>query len=373
MARRGGAAKGTRRPRRPTNPSAAASGDGDGEGGHRTDDGPPPRKRAGAGWSFFCCYLLRSQCPRLKGRTYIGFTVNPRRRIRQHNGEIVSGAWRTRRGRPWEMVLCIYGFPSNVAALQFEWAWQHPTESLAVRKAASGFKSLSGVANKIKLAYTMLNLPSWENLNLTVNFFSSKNVKFTAGCPALPSQMKTVVCPMEDLQCSAEGPSSSEEDDTNDGSQGHQEPANEPLGDKNSDNSSENPSSEAQPLLDEQIRDAGNEIEEGEDSMDELAPMEWRGVLGSDELDESRTSPQCSFNTDSDEDRVVNDKLGQASPMLMFSAGSDDIDGHVFDDNRDVVNLVTPTPVGRLRRRDCVVDICPKIIDLTASPIVIEL
>ncbi|KAL6639017.1 hypothetical protein ACP70R_022747 [Stipagrostis hirtigluma subsp. patula] len=373
MARRGGAAKGTRRPRKPSASAAASGGgDGEGEGGHGAENGPPPRKRAGAGGSFFCCYLLRSQCPRLKGRTYIGFTVNPRRRIRQHNGEIVSGAWRTRRGRPWEMVLCIYGFPSNVAALQFEWAWQHPTESLAVRKAASGFKSLSGVSNKIKLAYTMLNLPSWENLNLTVNFFSSKNVKFTAGCPALPSQMKTVVCPMEDLQCSAEGPSSSEEDDTNDDSQGHQEPADAPHEDENSGYPLQQPSSEAQPLLDEQIRNAGNEIE-GEESMDDLAPMEWHGVLGSNELDESRTSPRCSLSADSNDNGVVEDELGQASPMLMFSASSDDIHGHVFDENRDVVDLVTPTPVGRLRRRDCVADICPKIIDLTASPIVIEL
>lgn len=46
------------------------------------------------------------------------FTVNPRRRIRQHNGEIGSGAWRTKKRRPWEMVLCIYGFPTNVSALQ---------------------------------------------------------------------------------------------------------------------------------------------------------------------------------------------------------------------------------------------------------------
>ena len=50
--------------------------------------------------------------------------------------------------------------------LQFEWAWQHPVESLAVRKAAAGFKSLSGIANKIKLAYTMLTLPSWQKYGL---------------------------------------------------------------------------------------------------------------------------------------------------------------------------------------------------------------
>lgn len=154
---------------------------------------------------FFACYLLCSLSPRHKGRTYIGFTVNPQRRIKQHNGEKRCGAWRTKRGRPWEMILCIYGFPSNVSALRFEWAWQHPTESQAVRKAASSFKSLSGVANKIKLAYTMLTLPSWDNLNLTVNFFSTKYTKHIAGCPRLPKQMRFNICTMDDLPCYVEG------------------------------------------------------------------------------------------------------------------------------------------------------------------------
>ncbi|KAK6151320.1 hypothetical protein DH2020_013955 [Rehmannia glutinosa] len=154
-------------------------------------------KRAG----FFACYLLTSICPRFKGHTYIGYTLNPRRRIRQHNGEIGSGAWRTKRKRPWEMVLCIYGFPTNIAALQFEWAWQHPVESLAVRAAASSFKSLSGLANKIKLAYTMLTLPAWQSLNLTVNLFSTKYQKYTSGFAALPEQMRTRVCSMDELPC----------------------------------------------------------------------------------------------------------------------------------------------------------------------------
>ncbi|ONI16001.1 hypothetical protein PRUPE_3G073500 [Prunus persica] len=54
-----------------------------------------------------------------------------------------------------EMVLCIYVY-------QFEWAWQHPTVSKAVRQAAASFKSLGGVVSKIKLAYTMLTLPPWQ-------------------------------------------------------------------------------------------------------------------------------------------------------------------------------------------------------------------
>ncbi|KAF9661893.1 hypothetical protein SADUNF_Sadunf19G0116200 [Salix dunnii] len=177
---------------------------------------------------FFACYLLTSLCPRFKGHTYIGFTVNPRRRIRQHNGELRSGACRTKKRRPWEMVICVYGFPTNVAALQsineikiglsyhaldfgslpllalvseFEWAWQHPTESVAVRQAAAAFKSFSGVANKIKLAYTMLNLPSWQSLNITVNYFSTKYKVHSAGCPSLPKNMKVQICPINELPC----------------------------------------------------------------------------------------------------------------------------------------------------------------------------
>ncbi|KAL2333055.1 hypothetical protein Fmac_014268 [Flemingia macrophylla] len=153
------------------------------------------------GNGFFACYLLASLSPRYKGHTYIGFTVNPRRRIRQHNGEIGCGAWRTKKRRPWEMVLCIYGFPTNVSALQFEWAWQHPVESLAVRKAAIGFKSLSGIANKIKLAYTMLTLPSWQSMNITVNFLSTKYMKHCASCPSLPAHMKIKIGSLDELPC----------------------------------------------------------------------------------------------------------------------------------------------------------------------------
>ncbi|RDX80672.1 Structure-specific endonuclease subunit SLX1 [Mucuna pruriens] len=171
------------------------------------------------GNGFFACYLLASLSPRYKGHTYIGFTVNPRRRIRQHNGEIGCGAWRTKKRRPWEMVLCIYGFPTNVSALQFEWAWQHPVESLAVRKAAVGFKSLSGIANKIKLAYTMLTLPSWQSMNITVNFFSTKYMKHCAGCPSLPEHMKIKIGSLDELPCYGEkvdGLSENEDDNIDD-------------------------------------------------------------------------------------------------------------------------------------------------------------
>ena len=54
---------------------------------------------------FFGCYLLVSLNPAKKGRTYIGFTVNPERRLRQHNGEISAGAKVPHTSRCWPAAL----------------------------------------------------------------------------------------------------------------------------------------------------------------------------------------------------------------------------------------------------------------------------
>jgi hypothetical protein len=82
----------------------------------------------------FHCYLLRSLDPKHTNKTYVGFTVDPKRRLRQHNGVVQGGARTTsRQGRPWEFTSVIHGFPSQVKGLQFEWAWQHIDKSLAVR------------------------------------------------------------------------------------------------------------------------------------------------------------------------------------------------------------------------------------------------
>lgn len=70
-------------------------------------------------------YLLRSTpCP---ARPYIGYTVDPSQRLREHNGELRGGATATRSHRPWRLVVAVSGFRSQKEALAFEFAWQHPS------------------------------------------------------------------------------------------------------------------------------------------------------------------------------------------------------------------------------------------------------
>ena len=91
-------------------------------------------------------YLLQSiSNPR---KTYIGYTVNPKRRIRQHNGEIEGGAWKTYRARPWKMICYITGFPDSRTALQFEWCNNHPKQMKLTRR--------NGVKGRIKTLHQAL-------------------------------------------------------------------------------------------------------------------------------------------------------------------------------------------------------------------------
>lgn len=69
------------------------------------------------------CYILRSK---INGRIYIGYTVDFERRLRQHNGEIIGGAKKTSKHRPWEPLCVISGFYDNSTALRFEFRLQHP-------------------------------------------------------------------------------------------------------------------------------------------------------------------------------------------------------------------------------------------------------
>lgn len=70
--------------------------------------------------SSWYCYCLQSESK----ATYIGATVNPDRRLSQHNRERSGGAKATGRSKGWKRICCVTGFPSQRDALQFEWKWK---------------------------------------------------------------------------------------------------------------------------------------------------------------------------------------------------------------------------------------------------------
>lgn len=133
--------------------------------------------------TFYGCYLLESLSQR--NRTYIGFTMDPCRRLRQHNGEIAAGAWKTHKGRPWKMVLCVWGLPNKIAALQFEYAWQHPAVCRHVKTAVShlGFcnltargrqRAIMGTKKNLQVLLEMLQVSPYCRMPLRVHVLDSK-------------------------------------------------------------------------------------------------------------------------------------------------------------------------------------------------------
>ena len=71
------------------------------------------------------CYILYNN---IDMKTYVGYTTNPLRRLRQHNGLLVGGARFTKRNNNgnW-MFLAVITSPSftNNLALSFEWHLKH--------------------------------------------------------------------------------------------------------------------------------------------------------------------------------------------------------------------------------------------------------
>jgi structure-specific endonuclease subunit SLX1 len=61
-------------------------------------------------------------------KTYVGATVDPNRRLRQHNGEIKGGA-RATAGRSWTRKYLVGCFDTEREALRFEWYWKYLTRT----------------------------------------------------------------------------------------------------------------------------------------------------------------------------------------------------------------------------------------------------
>jgi len=74
----------------------------------------PPASPESASWALYVLFSASLE------RTYVGVAIDPERRLRQHNGELVGGARSTRAGRPWHLAALFGPFPDRAAAQSAE-------------------------------------------------------------------------------------------------------------------------------------------------------------------------------------------------------------------------------------------------------------
>lgn len=126
--------------------------------------------------SSMYCYILRNGLS-----TYVGFTVDPFRRIRQHNGEIKGGARRTSRvGKGWELMCLIGGLTDQVNALQLEWRLKKPENGKNMNKYRTPDGRMLGLLHVMKLdKWTGNSVINSFDLNLRIWVVSDLYDKYT--------------------------------------------------------------------------------------------------------------------------------------------------------------------------------------------------
>jgi len=109
--------------------------------------------------------------------TYVGATVDPNRRLRQHNKEISGGAHLTGskviKGEAWERICYVEGFPEWTEALKFEWRWKQlsrklPMKMLPVERRLRALKMLLALERSTTKATAFSEWPRqpqihWDN------------------------------------------------------------------------------------------------------------------------------------------------------------------------------------------------------------------
>lgn len=126
------------------------------------------------GKAHYCYALWQPGCPPRSSRTYVGYTVDPARRLRQHNGEIAGGARRTRAGGhgSWALLFVVEvedagrDVPrfAQHQALSLEWHLKRANKKCGRKKgpaAAGPAPEPKGVARRIEFLAGALLLPKF--------------------------------------------------------------------------------------------------------------------------------------------------------------------------------------------------------------------
>lgn len=122
-------------------------------------------------------YILVCLNEKYLGRVYIGYTVDPVRRLKQHNlGKEFGGAFKTSKKGPWDMVLFLSGFPNEISALRFEWTLQHPTKSRRLTGVRKKKRAESILEYHLHLLESMLNMGPWNRLPLSLHWLHDRKL-----------------------------------------------------------------------------------------------------------------------------------------------------------------------------------------------------
>lgn len=110
------------------------------------------------------CYVLYNID---NNKTYVGYTINISRRLRQHNGEIKGGAKFTTRyvktGIKWRFLFVITSQQfDNHKGLSFEWSLKYPTNK------RPNPKEYSDKVGRIKSIPLVLNNPKFIDMKYTI-------------------------------------------------------------------------------------------------------------------------------------------------------------------------------------------------------------
>lgn len=141
------------------------------------------------------CYILQQKEKEYKLLNYVGYTVNVKRRIRQHNCEIVGGARYTKHRGPWEYLLQMTCSTwDHIRGLQVEWLIKHPTRK---RKRP---KEFSGSLGRIK---SLLEIFKRVPINETIKVYIHEDFYENAVTLNLPSNI-ILLCGFEELDVKSE-------------------------------------------------------------------------------------------------------------------------------------------------------------------------
>lgn len=81
------------------------------------------------------------------------------------------------------MVLIIHGFPNEISALRFEWAWQHPDKSRRLRHLPGKKKKETPFQYRFRIVSEMLRTGPWKRLALTIRWLKQEYIQdFSPDC-----------------------------------------------------------------------------------------------------------------------------------------------------------------------------------------------